>query len=192
MAAANAKDSSDTPVKHEPTEDEIRDILADAVWRLSGHDDRPTALSVRALAEKMIGFDPSQGKPSAGFGGKSPDAYFTPFISMGGLRRLLDGMVEQGVLAKVTDSNYFSDDATKRVASAVRFPHGSKVGYVLADMLADSLERRSAAKRDQRRDKLRAQAAQVIAEKYAAEVTAVYEKLCAEAGLDPIRETKGR
>lgn len=178
-----------TPERVTATFEQIVDILTDGK-NTEIYGRRPLAMSDRMIALKVLGFDPTRGqKTDTNYGGHTPDSYFNKFIYMSKLRRELGAMEIEGVLTKVTEGNYYSDAKTKRIARLVRFPYRSKSGYVLTADLHESARIADAEKRNTQRDKLIETAKSTVAEKYAAEVQAVYEAQCAAAGIGAEHES---
>lgn len=172
------------------SEESIRDVLADDT-RSSFAPGRLTVMSVRAIAVKLLGFDPTAGQNTTPtYGGHSPDFFFNQHLSMGALRRVLNEMTEQGVVTKVTDLSYTATPAERRFARLVHFSHGVGSGYVLTEEFEQSGANYDAEQRDTQRSKIMEAAAKVIAEKHADEVQALYATECAKLGLGAERETQ--
>lgn len=170
-----------------PTENEVRDIVADKQHKYTRIDsDDLYPVDKWTIVEGILGTDPSSGNYRGGLDAKTRESYVNPHLSMSALVKLLDRMVDEGVLTKVNKPTYRtrSDPWMQKVGRAVRF-WGATAGWVLTESFDASLAKADARKRDQDRRKLRKAAEKQIIEKYAKQVDTAYRKLCADAGLDP-------
>lgn len=180
------------PDAHEPTAEEVRDVIADGEHRWS-RSSKPTedlyVVGKWDIVEAILGDDPSrQLYRGSGFG-PSRESYINPHLSMSALVKVLDQMVEDGVLTKLNEPTYRTHNKTEaqRLTRAVMF-HRAKAGWVLTASLDEAYARADARQRDQQRRKLRKAAEQEIITKFAKQVDAAYRRLCNGDGLDPAYE----
>jgi hypothetical protein len=180
------------PDAYQVTAEEVHDVVRDRQhysYRIL-HTNDMYPVDRWTIAETILGFDPiGSNNTNTQFGGKSKSAWVNPHLSVGTLDRVLNQLVEDGVLVKVhkPDWRQRTDKAAQRLAAAVKFHHRI-AGYVTKEALDESYDRLDANIRNSKRAKLMKQARDQIADKYAKQVQAVYAKMCADDGLDPVVE----
>jgi hypothetical protein len=166
-----------------------------AVRVLSARDGgKPSAVNLYDIVTQLLGFNPLTGKDTdtryRSKGAKSKDAWINEHLSMAHLRKLLDELIEQQELVKVTDPSRFDKSAAaQRLRRAVTFPFRIQTGYVPADAYHAALTTGDAAGRDDRRRVLLGNAKEELAKLHEAELQAIYRRLCEAEGLAAARET---
>lgn len=190
-----------------PTAGAVTDAVA-ALNEKLGPGGRPNVAEFYHIVEKLLGFDPSYGKDTdtsqrgtqrdddGNLVVATRDGWINEHLSVTALRRVLDALVADGTLIKLTRPPRFAhsreEEQLKEAAEPVSFPWGVRSGWVLATAYGAGSAAVEAEKRNQLRDNARKLAEKHIIEKYADEVQAVYIEMCRDAGLDPERETEGQ
>ncbi|KQO98793.1 hypothetical protein [Leifsonia sp. Leaf264] len=159
--------------KLSPSQEAVRDVIADLSADTS-YSAGPRAVSFKVLTAALIGFDPSIGRQSAEFGGKTPEGWAAEHLMAGHVKKRLAELVDDGVLRPVREGT-FRDKSTD--PTYVTFPYGIRSGWVLADAYDDSVAAVTAKRDATRLAKLRDQARATIADRHAEEVEEELQRL---------------
>lgn len=159
--------------------DQVRDLIADGdEWATL--DNKPSAVSLFTIAQRILGFDPSAGKDNAAYGGKTKEGWYGEHISMTALRKVIAQLEEDGVIKAVKASGAYERGGEERF---VQFPYRTKSGYVLADDYEASVARYNDKAREVQIQRLRQEAYKTVAERHADELEAEVERLISERGI---------
>jgi len=167
--------ASPKQVTPQEAQDALEALSTGPVW---GSTVPPRAFTVLEVAKQILGFDPSSGQLSVQYGGKTTAAYFSPYVSIGKLRKALQELVDNGVVTEIEGNS----DRT------VYFPYrtGPKGHtYVATARYEASATRLMARDRDETRKRILQEAERAYLDLHAKEIQADYEARCAAAGLDP-------
>jgi len=172
--------------------DEVKDVVTDlineseALHSNSSYNFKPQIVSVEKIIVRLIGHDPTIGvNTDTTYGGRGKNAVYGDHISVGSVTKILDQLVEDGELVKVKEPTY--DE--KRLGGGdknveyVSFPYRNKVGYITADVLADSKVKVTEEKNAKKVAKLRQTAAETVAARHADEVEEELARLREQAGI---------
>jgi hypothetical protein len=154
---------------------------------VSSYTLKPNIVMHDQIMVALIGEDPTRGRntDTKYTGGKSKSAIYNERISVSGVNKVLDELIEDGELVKVKDPTYneTKNGTADKNAPFVSFPYRAKSGYILKDDLDDAKvairDNQNAAKIA----KLRNQASVTIAERHADEVEEELKRLREEAGI---------
>lgn len=179
-----------SPQRIVPTPEQVLTVLADNQYRYKTDAvaATPLSLSMVSIAKKILGFDPTQGKQAATYGGKSAEGWIDEHLSVRALKRVLTDLEGQGSIVKINGPTYRSSPEEKARAQLVRFEYRSRSGYVLTDSINQASARRNAQTRNHARRKLLKQAQATVLQAHANEVDSTYLRLCREANLNPAQE----
>jgi len=156
---------------------QVRDIMGDTVVDTSS---RAEALSLFKIAQSIIGFDPSIGKATADFGGKTKEGCFSEHISVPSIRKALDQLEEDGTITAVKKGSYNAPSEDEKL---IKFSYGYRSGYVMTSNLEEARAMRDAEDREKKVAKLRQEAVEIVAARYSDEVDEITQRLTKEAGL---------
>jgi hypothetical protein len=164
------------------SEEEVRDMVAD----LADVDKRlrPSAIGTKQIAYAVLGFDPSAGLDGNGFGGKSVDAWYGQFISLGSIKGALEKLVAAGVLRKVSKPQRFK---RSQEGDAVSF-YKTSSGYVLTEHFEASEAFMAAEANESKIAKLLTEAQRIVYHRHDDEVQAEMARLMK---LNSITATEG-
>jgi len=171
--------------------DEVKDIVADIFNKDNiSYMDRgyaPRVVTADSLVIALIGHDPTRGKNTDPkyTDGRTKAAWYGDHISVGAVNKVLAELVEDGVLTKVKENNYFDQERGTMDDNAkfVTFPYRAKSGYLPTERLEEFKAKVSEKENEKAIQKLRDSATATVAARHQDEVEEELKRLRVEAGI---------
>jgi hypothetical protein len=162
------------------TSEALRDIVADLSGELDGTG-RVQCVSIGNIISRALGYDPTIGRSSSQFGGKSDGAWINEHFALGQMKKAAVELCKAGILREVKEGNRSNVTGDKPY---VYFGYGSKTGWVLASAYEAAVIAVGGRRADAVDARLLAQARQNIADRHGDEVRAELLVLRAAVGAN--------